>query len=73
MAYGLAFQNSVLNMLIFAANHAALCSISALISLRMPRETMLAMRFIVEFNAGDACCAQLISVRRETSFRYFDR
>jgi hypothetical protein len=43
MAYGLAFQNSVLNICFFAAKHAALCSISALISFRMPREMMLGM------------------------------
>ena len=46
MAYGLAFQNSVLNMLIFAAKHAALGELLALISFQHAEETMLAMRAI---------------------------
>jgi len=40
----LAFQNSALNICFFSAKHAAIDGISALISFRMPRETMLAMR-----------------------------
>jgi len=43
MAYGLAFQNSAPNMRFFAAKHAALGELLALISFRMPREMMLGM------------------------------